>query len=83
MLALRNGQPLFRKETILMIIVGSAGFAANFFSGKYAFEGRSDISSAIGSFAVGFLGNVYGRLSKESPFVCSPVSEHLFLAPWN
>ncbi|GAA5827834.1 hypothetical protein JCM5353_005659 [Sporobolomyces roseus] len=69
MLALRNGQPLFRKETILMIIVGSAGFAANFFSGKYAFEGRSDISSAIGSFAVGFLGNVYGRLSKESPFV--------------
>ncbi|GAA6014025.1 hypothetical protein JCM11491_003492 [Sporobolomyces phaffii] len=69
MLALRNGQPLFRKETILMVIVGSGGFAANYFSGKYAFEGRSDISSAIGSFAVGFLGNVYGRVTKESPFV--------------
>ncbi|GAA5879784.1 hypothetical protein JCM16303_004176 [Sporobolomyces ruberrimus] len=69
MLALRNGQPFFRKETILMVIIGSGGFAANYFSGKYAFEGRSDISSAIGSFAVGFLGNVYGRLSKESPFV--------------
>ncbi|GAA6058998.1 hypothetical protein JCM10212_001708 [Sporobolomyces blumeae] len=69
MLALRNGQPLFRKETILMVLVGSAGFAANYFSGKYAFSGRSDISSAIGSFAVGLLGNVYGRLTKESPFV--------------
>ncbi|GAA5926908.1 uncharacterized protein JCM15063_000403 [Sporobolomyces koalae] len=69
MLALRNGQPFFRKETILMVLIGSGGFAANYFSGKYAFEGRSDISSAIGSFAVGLLGNVYGRLTKESPFV--------------
>ncbi|GAA5895679.1 uncharacterized protein JCM6883_001586 [Sporobolomyces salmoneus] len=69
MLALRNGQPLFRKETILMVIIGSGGFAANYFSGQYAFSGRSDISSAIGSFAVGFLGNMYGRVTKESPFV--------------
>lgn len=56
----------------------AAGFAANYFSGKYAFEGRSDISSAIGSFAVGFLGNVYGRLSKESPFVSAPDSDRDF-----
>ncbi|GAA5983923.1 hypothetical protein JCM5350_001793 [Sporobolomyces pararoseus] len=69
MLALRNGQPLFRKETILMVLIGSGGFAANYFSGQYAFSGRSDISSAIGSFAVGFLGNMYGRVTKESPFV--------------
>jgi hypothetical protein len=25
MLALRNGQPLYRKETILMLMIGSAG----------------------------------------------------------
>lgn len=25
MLGLRNGQPLFRKETIIMLIIGSAG----------------------------------------------------------
>jgi hypothetical protein len=25
MLALRNGQPFFRKETILMVIIGSGG----------------------------------------------------------
>lgn len=67
-LALRNGQPLFRKETVLMVIIGSAGFVSNYFSGK-AFTGRSDISSAIGSFAVGFLGNLYGKFTRGSPFV--------------
>ncbi|GAA5957197.1 hypothetical protein JCM21900_004677 [Sporobolomyces salmonicolor] len=68
MLALRNGQPLFRKETILMVFIGSGGFAANFFSGR-AFTNRSDISSAIGSFAVGFAGNLYGKFTRGSPFV--------------
>ncbi|GAA5991484.1 hypothetical protein JCM11641_002055 [Rhodosporidiobolus odoratus] len=67
-LALRNGQPLFRKETLVMLVVGSAGFVSNFFSGK-AFSNRSDISSAIGSFAVGFLGNLYGKFTRGSPFV--------------
>ncbi|KAM0746504.1 DUF1212-domain-containing protein [Meredithblackwellia eburnea MCA 4105] len=69
MLALRNGQPLFRKETIVMLIIGASGFTANFFGGK-AFPNRSDISSALGSFTVGFLGNIYGKFSKAtSPFV--------------
>ncbi|BGP41464.1 pheromone-regulated protein prm10 [Rhodotorula kratochvilovae] len=67
-LAVRNGQPLFRKETLVMIVVGSAGFVSNFFSGK-AFPNRADISSAIGSFAVGFLGNLYGKFTRGSPFV--------------
>ncbi|BGP56551.1 pheromone-regulated protein prm10 [Rhodotorula sphaerocarpa] len=67
-LALRNGQPLFRKETIVMLVVGSAGFVSNFYSGK-AFVGRPDISSAIGSFAVGLLGNLYGKFTRGSPFV--------------
>ncbi|BGP17725.1 hypothetical protein JCM10213_005306 [Rhodosporidiobolus nylandii] len=67
-LALRNGQPLFRRETLVMLVVGSAGFVSNFFSGK-AFINRSDISSAIGSFAVGFLGNLYGKFTRGSPFV--------------
>mgnify|MGYP007026584542 CR=1 FL=1 len=41
---------------------------SNFFSGK-AFPNRADISSAIGSFAVGFLGNLYGKFTRGSPFV--------------
>lgn len=40
MLSLRNGQPFYRKETILMLLIGSAGFVGNYFSGK-AFPGRS------------------------------------------
>ncbi|KAK4046802.1 pheromone-regulated protein prm10 [Microbotryomycetes sp. JL201] len=67
-LSLRNGQPLFRKETPLMIIIGCAGFTGNYFSGR-AFPGRSDITSAIGSFIVGFLGNLYGKFTRGSPFV--------------
>ncbi|GAA5820060.1 hypothetical protein JCM3770_002122 [Rhodotorula araucariae] len=67
-LAVRNGQPLFRRETLVMIVVGSAGFVSNFFSGR-AFPNRADISSAIGSFAVGFLGNLYGKFTRGSPFV--------------
>lgn len=41
---------------------------SNFFSGR-AFPNRADISSAIGSFAVGFLGNLYGKFTRGSPFV--------------
>lgn len=67
-LALRNGQPLFRKETLMMIIIGSAGFVSNFYSGK-AFINRPDISSAIGSFIVGIIGNLYGKFTRGSPFV--------------
>ncbi|GAA5991180.1 hypothetical protein JCM10908_006573 [Rhodotorula pacifica] len=67
-LALRNGQPLFRKETAMMMIIGSAGFVSNFYSGK-AFVNRPDISSAIGSFAVGLIGNLYGKFTRGSPFV--------------
>lgn len=59
----------FAREPLLTSTRRFAGFAANYFSGQYAFSGRSDISSAIGSFAVGFLGNMYGRVTKESPFV--------------
>lgn len=74
-----------------MLLIGSAGFTGNYFSGK-AFPGRSgtsllllsqpsaradglplrrraDIVSAIGSFVVGFLGNLYGKFTKGSPFV--------------
>lgn len=83
-LALRNGQPLFRKETVVMLVVGSAGFVSNFYSGK-AFVGRADISSAIGSFAVGLLGNLYGKFTRGSPFVvmvpgCVFSSEYTLLA---
>lgn len=67
-LGLRNGQPIRRKETIIMILIGSAGWVSNYFSTR-AFPGRPDISSAVGSFVVGILGNLYGKFTKGSPFV--------------
>ncbi|CAK9784668.1 DUF1212-domain-containing protein [Cutaneotrichosporon oleaginosum] len=59
-LSLRNGQPILRKETLVMMAVGSAGWSANHFTGP-VFRNRSDITSAIGSFCVGIIGNLYGR----------------------
>ena len=67
-LGMRNGQPLFRKESIIMVLVGCAGFAANFFSAK-VFVNRSDITSTIGSFVVGILGGMYAKFTKGSAFV--------------
>ncbi|KAK4049327.1 pheromone-regulated protein prm10 [Microbotryomycetes sp. JL201] len=68
MLALRNGQPLYRRETVAMLLVGSAGWCCNFFSSR-AFVGRPDINSAIGACATGFLGNVYAKWTHDSAFV--------------
>ncbi|BEJ17507.1 hypothetical protein CspHIS471_0609080 [Cutaneotrichosporon sp. HIS471] len=66
-LSLRNGQPLLRKETLVMMVVASAGWSANRFTGP-VFENRADITSAIGSFCVGIIGNVYGRFNHGSGF---------------
>lgn len=69
-----------------MLCIGSAGFVSNYYGGKLivyttafetltrvtgmAFPNRSDISSALGSFTVGFLGNLYGKFTRaSSPFV--------------
>lgn len=59
-LSLRNQQPLFAKELPVMVAIACAGWTVNHFS-AYAFPGRSDIVSALGAFAVGILGNIYGR----------------------
>jgi uncharacterized membrane protein YjjB (DUF3815 family) len=68
LLGMRNGQPLVRKESIVMVIIGCSGFASNYFGGK-AFPGRSDITSTIGSFVVGMLGGVYAKFTRGSAFV--------------
>lgn len=43
-LALRNGQPIMRKELVVMILIGCAGFSCNYFSGR-VFTNRPDITS--------------------------------------
>ena len=50
-----------------MVVVAVAGWSSNHFS-SLAFPGRSDMTSAIGSFVVGTLCNLYGRISNGSSF---------------
>lgn len=67
-MAVQNGQPLFRRDSLAMVVIGSAGFAANFFSAQ-AFVGSSALVSFIGSFVVGVLGNTWAQVTRESAFV--------------
>lgn len=48
-----------------MVLFGSAGWVVNHFSSQ-AFPGRADITSLLGSFTVGVLGNLWGRFHKGS-----------------
>ncbi|WVQ73238.1 hypothetical protein IAR50_002804 [Cryptococcus sp. DSM 104548] len=66
-LSLRNQQPLWAKEFPIMVLISCAGWTSNHFA-SLAFSGRSDLTSAIGSFVVGTLGSIYGRFSNGSSF---------------
>ncbi|CAE6488452.1 unnamed protein product [Rhizoctonia solani] len=67
-LSLRNQSPIKRKELYVAILISCAGWATNRFS-SLAFPNRSDITSALGSLAVGLAGNLYGRLFNGTAFV--------------
>ncbi|GAA6059552.1 hypothetical protein JCM10212_000608 [Sporobolomyces blumeae] len=67
-MALKNGQPLFRRNTLAMVVIGGAAFSANFFSGR-AFPNSPATVSAFGAFVVGVLGNVWSKATRESAFV--------------
>lgn len=67
-LALRNHAPIWRRELPILLLISCAGWVANHFTGL-AFPGQSDISSAVGAFAVGIIANIYGRVWKGNAFV--------------
>ncbi|GAA5833609.1 hypothetical protein JCM3766R1_002588 [Sporobolomyces carnicolor] len=67
-MAMKNGQPLFRRDTLAMVVIGGAGFSANFFSSR-AFPDAPATSSAFGAFVVGILGNLWSKATRESAFV--------------
>ncbi|CDR46342.1 hypothetical protein NBRC10512_007419 [Rhodotorula toruloides] len=67
-MALKNGQPLFRRDTLAMLLIGCAGFATNFFSAR-AFSNMPALTSMLGSFVVGVSGNVWSKATRESAFV--------------
>ncbi|KAF8752826.1 hypothetical protein RHS01_07265 [Rhizoctonia solani] len=66
-LSLRNQSPFRRKELYVAVLISCAGWVTNRFS-SIAFPGRSDITSALGSLAVGLAGNLYGRVFNGTAF---------------
>lgn len=71
-LAMRQHARLRSKEIWVMVVLASGGFTANHFA-SIGFPNRSDISSALGSFVVGFLANVYGRMFQGTSFIVALV----------
>jgi uncharacterized membrane protein YjjB (DUF3815 family) len=49
------------KQAPVMVPIALVGYITNFFSSK-VFPSNAQISSAVGAFVVGFMGNVYSRL---------------------
>ncbi|KAF8597700.1 DUF1212-domain-containing protein [Ceratobasidium sp. AG-I] len=67
-LSLRNQSPIRRKELLIAVLISCAGWTTNHFS-TIGFPNRSDITSALGSLAVGLAGNLYGRFFNGTAFV--------------
>lgn len=69
-LSLRNQAKINRKEFPAMVLIACAGWACNHFaSTATALSGRQDITSALGSLAVGLLSNAYGRVFDGRSYV--------------
>ncbi|KNE89845.1 hypothetical protein PSTG_16705 [Puccinia striiformis f. sp. tritici PST-78] len=71
-LALSQNARLKTKEIFAMVLLASGGFGANRIA-ALAFPDRSDISAAFGSFIVGFLASIYGRLFQGTSFIIALV----------
>ncbi|KAH0835484.1 hypothetical protein J3R83DRAFT_9150 [Lanmaoa asiatica] len=67
-LSMRLMAPWWKKEMILLIAIASIGWVTNHFVGT-KFPNQSDISAAVGAFAVGFVSNMYGRFFNGNAFV--------------
>ncbi|KAI9454482.1 hypothetical protein BJY52DRAFT_725267 [Lactarius psammicola] len=67
-LSLRNQAPWYRKELAVLVAISCVGWVTNHFVGT-RFPGQSDITAAVGAFAVGVVANIYGRIFNGNAFV--------------
>lgn len=67
-LSLRNQAPWYRKELAILVAISCVGWVTNHFVGT-RFPGQSDITAAVGAFAVGVVANIYGRIFNGNAFV--------------
>ncbi|KAI0280322.1 hypothetical protein BC826DRAFT_1112266 [Russula brevipes] len=66
-LSLRNQAPWYRKELAILVAISCLGWVTNHFV-SIKFPNQSDISAAVGAFAVGVTANIYGRLFRGNAF---------------
>ncbi|KAH9971269.1 hypothetical protein BJV74DRAFT_889383 [Russula compacta] len=66
-LSLRNQAPWYRKELAILVAISCIGWVTNHFVST-RFPNQSDISAAVGAFAVGVIANIYGRLFRGNAF---------------
>ncbi|KAG1761415.1 hypothetical protein EDD22DRAFT_824506 [Suillus occidentalis] len=67
-LSLRFGAVVGRRELFLLVAISCIGWVTNHFVGT-KFPNQSDISAAVGAFAVGLVSNLYGRFFEGNAFV--------------
>ncbi|KAG1868337.1 DUF1212-domain-containing protein [Suillus subalutaceus] len=67
-LSLRFGAVIGRRELFLLVAISCIGWVTNHFVG-IKFPNQSDISAAVGAFAVGLVSNLYGRFFEGNAFV--------------
>ncbi|KAJ6550865.1 hypothetical protein DFH09DRAFT_925648 [Mycena vulgaris] len=78
-LSMRNHAPWRTREMLLIIAISSIGWVTNHFTGT-KFLNQSDISAAVGAFAVGVVANVYARFFSGNAFVIM-ITPILFQVP--
>ncbi|KAG1880933.1 hypothetical protein F4604DRAFT_1578491 [Suillus subluteus] len=66
-LSLRFGAVIGRRELFLLVAISCIGWVTNHFVG-IKFSNQSDISAAVGAFAVGLVSNLYGRFFEGNAF---------------
>lgn len=71
--------PFKSREVPVSVVIACVGYGVNLLANHYIF-GRSDVVSAIGSFVIGLLGNVYSRVCNATAFTAMTVAV-LFLVP--
>lgn len=67
-LSLRFGAVVGKRELFLLVVISCIGWVTNHFVGT-KFPNQSDISAAVGAFAVGLVSNLYGRFFAGNAFV--------------
>ncbi|KAG2071228.1 DUF1212-domain-containing protein [Suillus decipiens] len=67
-LSLRFGAVFGRRELFLLVAISCIGWVTNHFVGT-KFPNQSDMSAAVGAFAVGLVSNLYGRFFEGNAFV--------------